>query len=735
MMEETLTLDRRDMLKAGAALILSACFPAAGQARNFKPNAWLVITPDNRITVFTETPEMGQGTRTADMMALAEELEADWSTIQVEQAPTDSGVYHNLTAGGSGSTTANWMSMRRAGAQAREILLSAASLKWNVEKSELRAENGTIVHVPTGRRILYGELVETASKLTPPNIDDIPLKKPNTFRFVGRPAARVDTRSKVEGSAIFGIDVRVPDMLFAVIARCPHFGGKLAACNDTAAKAVPGVRAVFPVLSIVPRPTESLDRTAGGIAVVADSTWAAIQGRKALQLTWDKGPAANENSASLQTAFHERASAPPSYIPVNQGDAVKELAAAPKKIEALYELPFQAHATMEPMNTTVHIREDGIEVWSPTQGGNVTQAEIAHLAGLPLNKVTVHVTLSGGSFGRRLQWDFPAEAWQVAKQVKRPVQLLFTREDDMQHDFYRPYVWHQLSGSLDGDGNIAAWLHRLSSTAIHAYYGPASKLNDPKYVAAAELGCSNMIPYAPRNFRLEYRPIDSAVPRAWWRSVQMAPNAFATESFIDELAHASGRDPYEFRMYLLRDDRKVYSPTDPKYFNETRKFRAVLQLAAEKAEWSKPLPKGRGRGIACYVFGGSYIAQVAEVAMQSDGSARVTRVVCAIDCGMAINPDSVRSQMEGGINYALTTVLAGEITINEGAVVQSNFHDYKVLRMNEAPDIEVHIVPGAEEPASGVGEGGVTPLAAAVANAIFAASGKRIRRFPDIAKI
>ena len=723
---------RRQLLKAGAALVVVAYSPLKGEAKDFKPNAWLVITPDNRITIYTETPEMGQGTRTAETMALAEELDADWSTIDVQQAPTNPSVYHHLTAGGSGSTTENWTNMRRAGAQAREMLLSAASLQWNVEKSDLRAENGTVIHVPTGRRITYGGLVDTASKLTLPKIEEVPLKNPNAFRLVGKSTGRVDTRSKVNGSAIFGIDVRVPNMLFAVIARCPHFGGKLVTCDDKAAKAVPGVQAVFPISSILPRPTQSMDRTAGGVAVVANSTWAAIQGRKALQLTWDKGPGAHESTGSLQKALREQTDLPPSYVPVNQGDASQELARAGNKIEAFYELPFQAHATMEPMNTTVHIREDGIEVWSPTQGGDVTQAEIAALAGLPLEKVTVHVTLSGGSFGRRLQWDFPAETWQIAKEVKRPVQLLFTREDDMRHDFYRPYVLHHLSGSLDGQGNIAAWLHRVSSTAIHGYYGPASKLADPAYVAGPELGGSPMIPYGPRHFRVEYRPVDSVVPRAWWRSVQMAPNAFATESFIDELAHAAQRDPYEFRMRLLKDDRKISSPGDLTYSNQTRKYRGVLQLAAEKAHWNEPLPKGQGRGIACYIFGGSYIAQVAEVSVEQNGALRVLRVVSAIDCGLPVNPDSVRAQIEGGINYALTTVLSGEITIKEGAVEQSNFHDYKVLRMRDAPDIEVYIVPGTDEPASGVGEIGVTALAPAVANAIFAACGRRVRRFPEL---
>lgn len=343
-------------------MIVGACSPLRAQSPDFKPNAWLVITADNKITVFTETPEMGQGTRTAEAMTLAEELEVGLSSIIVEQAPTDSKLYQHLTAGGSGSTEANWPGMRRAGAQAREMLIMAASLKWNAEKSALRAENGTIVHVPTGRRATYGELVEIASKLAVPKTEDVPLKKASSFRLVGKATGRVDTPSKVNGSAVFGLDVRVPGMLFAVIARCPYFSGRLVSCDNDLARAVPGVRAVFPVPSILPRPNQSRDRTAGGVAVVADSTWAAIQGRKALQPVWDKGPGANESTASLRKRFQEQVSRPADYVPVDQGDALKELASAANRVDAVYELPFQSHATMEPMNTTVQIREDGIEV-------------------------------------------------------------------------------------------------------------------------------------------------------------------------------------------------------------------------------------------------------------------------------------------------------------------------------------------------------------------------------------
>jgi isoquinoline 1-oxidoreductase beta subunit len=371
-------------------------------------------------------------------------------------------------------------------------------------------------------------------------------------------------------------------------------------------------------------------------------------------------------------------------------------------------------------------------VWSPTQIAAETQASIVRLSGLPANKVTVHTTLSGGSFGRRAQWDYPAEAWQVGNEIKRPVQLFRTREDDMQHDYYRQYAYHHLSGCLDDQNNIVAWSHRILSTSIHGYFDYQGRTKtDPRYVAGLELRSADIVPYSAKNIRLEYSPVDSVVPRAWWRAVQEPLNAFATESFVDELAHVAGRDPYEFRIGLLREDRKLRSPWHredaPQY---TRKFRIVLQLAAEKSGWGKALPAGHARGIACYPFAGTYVAQVAEVSAGKDGAVRVHRVVSAVDCGLAVNPDGVRAQIEGGINYALTPVLTGEITIKDGAAQQSNFHDYQVLRIKQAPDIEVHIVPSSEDPAAGVGESGVPPLAPAVTNAVFAATGKRVRRLP-----
>jgi isoquinoline 1-oxidoreductase beta subunit len=722
---------RREFLKTSAqttgAIILGFCLPTRGQVqepasggplRVFKPNAWLRITADNQITVLVEKPELGQGSRTYTPMMIAEELEVDWSNIHVEQAPTIPSIYQGLRTGGSGGVASTFSPMRQVGAQGREMLITAAAQQWKAKKRDCRAENGTVVHGPTNRRLSYGELVEVASTVPLINPDEITLKQPKDFRFIGKPIARTDVPSKVDGSAAFGIDVRVPGMLFAVIARCPFFGGRLQSFDPSAAKTVPGVQAVFPV-----PPLPRHFNTAGGVAVVADSTWAAIQGRKALAPKWDKGPGGNESTENLRKLVVQRAVAPPTFIAIDRGDALDILADPVKKVEASYESPFQAHATMEPMNTTVHVRDNEIEVWSPTQFADEVQDEIAKLSGSPLDKVTVHMTLAGGSFGRRYQWDYAAEAWQVAKAMKKPVQLLWTREDDMQHDFYRPYNYQRVSGGFDDQGKLVAWSTRVVTTPIarsNLYTGHTESvetLKDPATVAALEWYGADIAPYAIPNFRLDYAPADSVVPRSWWRSVASSYTPFAKESFVDELAHASGRDPFQFRMDLLTDK----SP-------QTARVRTVLELAAESAGWGKPLPQGRGRGIAC-LLGDTCSAQVAEVSLQDDGTVKVHRVVSAVDCGIAVNPDGVRAMTEGAINFALTAVLTGEITIKDGAVEQSNFQDYQVLRTNQAPEVEVHIVPSVEDP-SGVGELGAMLVPPAVANAVFAATGVRVRRLP-----
>ncbi len=729
---------------AGAAFVLGFYIhhergSHEAEANGFRPNGWIRITANDNITVFVEIPEMGQGPRTVDTMMLADELEADVSKIRVEQAPVAPPAYKNLVlpsnyknlrTGGSGGTQGAWDYMRKVGAQARETLIAAAAQQWQVAKQECRAENSTVVHQPSGRRVNYGALVETASKLPVPKAEDIPLKQPKDYRLIGKSIPRVDVPTKVDGSATFGIDVRVPDMLFAMIERCPYFGGKLRSFDASAAKAVPGVREVFAVepIGFLPNPKVNAN-VAGGVAVVADSSWAAMQGRKALKITWDKGPHAGESTESIRQKMLAGASAEPTVIYVNQGDALQTLQKSKHKVEATYEMPFQAHATMEPMNTTMHVHRSGIEVWSPTQIGAICQQEVAALAGIPPDKVTVHMMYCGGSFGRRYQWDYVAEAWQVAKEMKRPVQLLWTREDDMQHDFYRPYSHHRLAGDVDESGNITAWWHRVVSTPIRPVFDSPEKLT-PQRIASQERG-SDVNLYGASNFRVDYFPVESAVPRAWWRSVADSFHGVATECFMDELAHAAGRDPYEFRLRLLREDRKVKSSDesadDPPL--DTRRFREVLKLAAEKSNWGKKMPVGYGRGIACRYSFGSYIAHVAEVSVDKDGNVRVHRIVIAVDPGSAVDPDGVKAMAEGGTNFALTQVLQGEITIKDTCVEQNNFDGYRVPRMNHAPDIEVHIAPSGAD-LGGMGETAVSGTAPAVANAVFAATGKRIRRLP-----
>ena len=734
----TTQLNRRAFLKStggAAALVLGFYSPGFGSWRPvgqqaLKANAWIIVAADNTITLLTEVPEMGQGPRTVGAMMLADEFEADWSKIKVEQAAVIPEIYKNLHTGGSGGTGSAWDYIRKAGAQARELLISAAARKWKVATDECIARQSTVVHRPSGRRLNYGELVSVASLLPIPDAEKIPLKTAKDFRYIGKPMPRVDTPAKITGSGIFGIDVRVPGMLYAVIARCPQFGGKAQSFDAAQARAVPGVRAVFqvPAISFLPKLNVNAN-VAGGIAVVADSTWAAMQGRKALKISWDKGPHAGENTDKLREALFNGASAKPRFVVVNQGNALSALLSATRKIEATYEVPFQAHATMEPMNTTVHVRENEIEVWSPTQIGNIVQEEIAALSGLPPESVTVHMMFCGGSFGRRYQWDYTAEAWLVAKQMQAPVQLLWTREDDMQHDFYLQHSYHRLRGVLDPSGRILAWSHRIVSTPIRAVFDPAEKLT-PKRLALQEVGGADVVAYSPANLYVDYVPVQSGVPRAWWRSVEHSFNALAIECFIDELAHSAGADPFQFRMSLLREDRTlpwIMWPDDPPL--ETRRLRNVLQLAAAKSGWGAPLPQGQGRGIACCASFGSYIAHVAEVSVASDGAFTIHRVVSAVDCGTAVNPDGVRAMTEGGVNFGLTPVLSGEISVQEGAVEQSNFDGYQVLRMPQAPDIEVNIADSGEK-LGGMGETAVPPLAPAVLNAIFAASGKRVRKLP-----
>lgn len=676
--------------------------------------AYVHVKPDGQISLIVAKSEMGQGIKTGLAMILAEEAEVDFALVQVEQAETRPDLYAHLGTGGSGSTMENFMPLRRAGATVRELMITAAAAKWNVPRTECAAKKGTVLHAKSSRQAGYGELVEAATKLPLPDPEKVPLKDESEFEVIGHPVARVDVPSKVNGSAQFGIDVRVPEMVFAVVARCPTFGGKAVHFDAAKAKAIAGVRDVFEI------PALGADKfSAGGVVVVADSTWAAMKGREALDIEWDHGAAVSESSDGMREALRAAAAKPGKRVR-NDGDVDAALSNGAKKVEAVYELPLLAHATMEPMNITAHARGSDAEVWAPTQSPDWVQGTVAQVLGLKPDKVVVHTTLMGGGFGRRYMADFPAEVAQIAKVVGKPVQLVWTREDDMTHDFYRPASCHRMRGAVDANGRPAAWFHTLASTSIRGYWDPKAAPEEQ------EVGGAKEMPYAIPNVRLEFNPVTSAVPRAWWRSVENSFNGFAVESFIDELAAAAGQDPVRFRKTLLVKPAnwKPKSEDDP----DPARLRAVLELAAEKADWGKPLPKGRGRGIAAFCSFGSYFAEVAEVTVKG-GEFKIDRIVAAVDCGQIVNPESVRSQTESAIIFGLSAALKNEITIKNGAVEQTNFDGYDPIRINEAPPIEVHLVSSKEDP-GGMGEPGLPPIAPAVANAIYAASGQRLRRLP-----
>jgi len=721
-------ISRRHFLAAsatgGAALVIGFYLPWQSSAQNQeKPtpnpfNAWIKIDRQNQVTLIVAKSEMGQGIMTALPMILADELEVPWANVRIEQAPTDSKIYDHGT-GGSGSVLDSYLPLRQAAAAAREMLIMAAAQTWSVSTGTCRAERAGVIHGPRKTRLDYSELIESAAKLPVPDLKKVTLKNANDFNIVGKSIPRADIPAKVNGAAKFGIDVRVPGMLFAVIARCPTFGGKVAKFDDTKAKAVAGVKQAFEI-----PPVAAGAFTAGGVAVVADSTWSAMQGRDALKIEWDRGPNVNESSKSIRDQFVALTDKPGKVIR-NNGDVSKVFSTANgNKIEAIYELPFLAHATMEPMNCTVDIRPDRAEVWAPTQAPDWAQGQVARIAGLKPEQVAVHTTLMGGGFGRRYQGDFPTEAAQVAKQAGKPVMLLWTREDDMTHDFYRPAAYHKFEATLDANGKPEAWRHHLTTTSIRAFWNPKGTKPEQQ-----EVGGAADMPYAIPNVRVEYSNPPSQVPVAWWRSVEHSINGFVVESFVDELAAAAKKDPLEFRLELLHGGRDIADPMWPENVHmKTDRLAKTLTLASEKFGWASPPRKGFGRGVACHFSFNTYIAQIAEVSV-TNNKPRIHRVVCAVDCGRVINPDGVKAQLESGIVYGLTAALKGEITIDKGAVQQTNFDQYLMLRINEMPKVEIYIVP-SDEPPTGVGEPATAVIAAAVTNAIFNATGKRVRRLP-----
>ncbi len=691
----SIQMNRRGFLRTGAAtaggLLIGFYLPdhedLAAATTDAKLNAYVHVGSDDMVTLFIHKAEMGQGTVTSLSMLLAEELECDWKKIRTEfpGVSPEYGPYQGVV--GSQSVRTSWEPLRKAGATAREMLVQAAAQKWGIDKSQCRAESNAVINTSTNARLSYGSLAEAAARLQRPAT--VALKDPSQFRLIGKPTRRLDTHDKVNGRATFGIDVRVPGMLHAVVERCPVFGGKVASFDASKSKMIPGVKDVVPIST--------------GMAVVAENTWAAMEGRRVLKVQWDEGAVASISSAGISKDFAEHAQQP-GAVARKTGDAAASLSSAAKRIESVYETPFLAHAPMEPLNCVAHVRADSCEVWASTQGQTAARDIAAKITGLAPDKIQVNTLYMGGGFGRRARSDYVGEAVEVSKALSAPVQLTWSREDDLQQDFYRPAAYGRLTAGLDSDG----WPVALSARLICPPFGG---LNN----GVARTGVEGVVDllYAIPNILVDYHALDPGIPVSYWRSVGYSQNTFFAESFIDEVAAAGGKDPLELRLRLL---------------SNAARLRGALELAADKAGWGKPLSAEKGRGISVVNNIGSFTAQVAEVSVNR-GKLRVDRVTCAVDCGYAVNPSGVEQQIRSGIVFGLSAALKGGITIDRGRVQQQNFHQYDVLRMEEMPKIEVHIVPSRNNP-GGIGEASTPGIAPAVANAIFAATGKRIRKLP-----
>jgi len=718
-MSKIINISRRDFLKTGAlaggGLLLGFSLPlrvslaegAARSSKSFAPNAFIRIGTENLVTIIVNKSEMGQGVYTALPMLIAEELECDWTKIRVEAAPVDPAYNHTewgalQGTGGSSSVRSTWTQFRKAGATARIMLVNAAAETWKVTPSACRAEKGYVIHDLTKKKLSYGKLALKAAKMEPPK--DVPLKEPKDFNVIGKSMKRLDTPEKVDGKGMFGIDAKVPGMLIAVVARSPVFGGKVRSYNADKAKGVRGVRDVIEVDS--------------GIAVVADHFWQAREGRDLLEIKWDEGENAKLSTPKLREEYAGLAKTL-GIVAKKKGSPEEAMEKASKRLDAEYEVPYLAHATMEPMNCLVDLRKDSCEIWTGTQFQTADRNAAAKILDLKPEQVRLHTMLLGGGFGRRANpaSDFVSEAAHVAKALKKPVKVIWTREDDIQGGYYRPMWYDRISAGLDGDGRPVAWRHTIVGQSIISgtFF---EKVMIKNGIDATSVEGAQEIPYSIPNTFIDLHSPKTGVPVLWWRSVGHSHTAFVVESFMDELAHAAGKDPYEFRRELL---------------TEHPRHKGVLEMAAQKACWGTPLAEGRARGIAVHESFGSFVAQVAEVSVRPSGELRIHKVVCAIDCGRFVNPDIVGAQMESGIVFGLTAALHGAITFRDGKVEQSNFHDYPLLRMKEMPMVEVHIMPGNENP-QGVGEPGVPPIAPAIANAIFAATGKRIRHLPILAE-
>lgn len=691
---------------AGGALVLGVHLPtsigALAQSADvtFEPNAFLRIGPDDSVTLVMPQVEMGQGTYTSMSMLVAEELEVDLTKVSLEAAPPNDKLYANpligfQVTGGSTSVPGFWEPLRRAGATARAMLIEAAASQWGVDPMSCHAEKGDVIS-PTGDRLNYGALVGAAAKLQVPV--NVALKDPKDFTLIGTPAKRLDAPDKVNGKATFGIDAKIPGMKFATVSACPVFGGKLKSVDEKAAMALEGVRQVV--------------RLDDAVAVVGDHMWAAKRGLAALEIEWDSGPNADVTTESIVRQM-TRASEKAGVVARRDGDFENAIPDAAKTFDAVYEMPFLAHAAMEPMNCTVNVTDDSCDVWVGIQVVSRAQATAAEVTGLPPEKVRVHNHLLGGGFGRRLDVDGITQAVAIAKQVDGPVKVVWSREEDIQHDVYRPYYYDRFTAGLDDQDRLVSYHHRITAASILARWAPPAFVNGLDEDAVN--GAAKEFPYAIPNILVDYvRDEPPGVTVGWWRGVGPTHNIFVVESFIDEIAARTKKDPIAFRRSMLTDQPRVLG---------------VLDLATSKAGWGTPLPEGVGRGVSVLFAMGSYVSQVAEVEVTKEGEVKVRRVVCAVDCGQIVNPDTIEAQMQSGIIFGISAALWGEITLKDGRVEQNNFNDYRVLRINETPIIEVYTINNSEAP-GGIGEPGTVGIAPAITNAIFAATGKRIRKLP-----
>ncbi len=700
-------LTRRDFIKvsavAGGGLLLG--FPLAGASKaateadstGFNPNAWISISSDDSVTLQVASSEMGQGIMTGIAMILAEELDADWSKVKAEFAPADK-AYTNpkmgrQATGGSTAVRGFWSPLRKAGAVAREMLVQAAAQQWQVDAADCRAEKGAVIHDEAGKTLRFGALADAAAKLPVP--DEVFLKEPDEFVLLGKPMPRLDTPLKVDGSAVFGMDVQLDGLLTATVVRCPTLGGKVKAFQAKAALEIPGVKVVKQISS--------------GVAVIAEHYWAAKQGRDALQIEWEHGPNQGLDSKTI-TAEFTKAVDSAGMVERDDGDIESGLKQATMTLEAVYSVPYQAHACMEPMNATADVRADGCDLYLPTQNQTRSQVAAMNLTGLPEAKVKVHTTYLGGGFGRRGDDDFVKDAVECSMVVAKPVKVIWSREDDILYDKFRPATYNRLRGGVDAEGKIIAWEHRIAGASIMAQKQRGRVPNGRDWSNTE--GAKN-IPYDIANLYVSFAMYNPGIPAGFWRSVGSSQNAYITECFFDELAALAGKDPLQARLELM--------DAHPRYAG-------VLKLATQQAGYGKPLAQGHAHGMAVAASFGSFVAQVAEVSVERSG-VRVHRVTCAVDCGMIVNPDTIRAQMESAIAYGLTATLKSEITIQDGHTVQRNFDDFPLLRIDEMPEVDVHILPSSEDP-GGIGEPGVPPIAPAVVNAVFALTGKPVRSIP-----